>query len=58
MNALYKRHTPEEIDAILDEQMGSESSAESSSRETQRYGSPVDKAYDDLVNGNNDEIPF
>lgn len=58
MDALYKRHTPEEIDAILDEQMGSESSAESSSRETQRYGSPVDNAYNDLVNGNNDEIPF
>ena len=46
--------TPEEIDAILDEQLVNPSSAESLSSETTAYGkssstSDVDKAFDELM---------
>lgn len=57
LDNIYKRYTSEEVDAILDEQMGSSASAESSSREMQRYGdNAIDNAYNDLRSGEN--IPF
>jgi len=52
--SLFERHTPEEIDSILDEQLSGNKSAESRSRETTAYGKPtsdVDKAFDELMNG-------
>ena len=53
---LWERKTSEEIDAILDEQMGSDNNAGKQSRETERYGSTgnsIDKAYDELK-----DVPF
>lgn len=52
--SLFERKTPEEIDAILDEQLVNPSSAESLSSETTAYGksssaSDVDKAFDELM---------
>ena len=45
--------SPEEIDAILDEQLSGDLSAEERSSETGRYNSdsknPVDKAFDELM---------
>lgn len=52
--SLFERHTPQEIDSILDEQLSGTQSAESRSRETVAYGnatSDVDKAFDELMNG-------
>ena len=54
-NGLFERKTPEEIDAILDEQLAGDLSAESRSSETTRYSkdtdktSAVDRAFDELV---------
>ena len=53
---LWERKTSEEIDAILDEQMGSDNNAGKQSRETERYGNTgnsIDKAYDELK-----DVPF
>ena len=54
---LWERKTPDEIDAILDEQMGSDANASNQSRETHHYGgnsgNSIDKAYDDLK-----DLPF
>ena len=50
--SLFERHTSEEIDAILDEQLSGNASAESRSTETTRYGnnkSDVDRAFDELM---------
>ncbi len=50
--SLFERHTPEQIDAILDEQLASNGSAENRSKETTKYGngkSDVDRAFDDLM---------
>ncbi len=52
--SLFERKTPEQIDAILDEQLINPSSAESHSSETTAYGkssstSDVDKAFDELM---------
>ena len=44
--------TPEEIDAILDEQLAGSGTAESRSTETTKYGngkSNVDRAFDELM---------
>jgi len=47
---LYERLSPEQIDAILDEQMGGDGSAENSSRERQKYGggNSIDDAFNEL----------
>ena len=47
---LYERLSPEQIDAILDEQMGGDGSAENSSRESQKYGggNSIDDAFNEL----------
>lgn len=53
-NTLWERLTPDQIDAILNEQMGSDSGASAHSHETSRYGNnSIDRAYDDLKN-----VPF
>ena len=52
LDSLFERHTPEQIDAILDEQLAGNGSAESRSTETTRYGngkSDVDRAFDELM---------
>ena len=52
IDSLFERHTPEQIDAILDEQLAGNGSAESRSTETTRYGnnkSDVDRAFDELM---------
>jgi len=52
IDALFERHTPQEIDAILDEQLSGTASAESRSTETTKYGngkSDVDRAFDELM---------
>ena len=52
IDALFERHTPEEIDAILDEQLAGSGTAESRSTETTKYGndkSDVDRAFDELM---------
>ncbi len=52
LDSLFERHTPEQIDAILDEQLASNGSAESRSTETTKYGngkSDVDRAFDELM---------
>ena len=52
IDALFERHTPEQIDAILDEQLAGNGSAESRSKETTRYSngtSDVDRAFDELM---------
>jgi hypothetical protein len=51
-DSLFERHTPEQIDAILDEQLAGNGSAESRSTETTKYGSDksdVDRAFDELM---------
>jgi len=51
-DTLFKRYTSAEVEAILNEQLSSDGSAEGSSRETTRYGSnPVDAAYNELLAG-------
>ena len=50
--SLFERHTPEQIDAILDEQLAGNGSAENRSKETTKYGngkSDVDRAFDELM---------
>jgi len=50
--SLFDRQTPEQIDAILDEQLAGNGSAESRSTETAKYGSGksnVDRAFDELM---------
>ena len=52
LESLFERHTPEQIDAILDEQLAGNASAESRSTETTKYGngkSDVDRAFDELM---------
>ena len=52
IDSLFERHTPEQIDAILDEQLAGNGSAESRSKETTKYGngkSDVDRAFDELM---------
>ncbi len=52
-DSLFERLSPEEIDAILDEQLAGDLSAETRSSETGRYNvdtqNPVDKAFDELM---------
>ena len=51
-DSLFERHTSEEIDAILDEQLAGDGSAESRSKETTKYSngkSDVDRAFDELM---------
>jgi len=51
-DSLFERHTPQQIDAILDEQLAGNGSAESRSTETTKYGkdkSNVDRAFDELL---------
>ncbi len=53
-DGLFERLSPEEIDAILDEQLSGNLSAEQRSSETNRYNNadsqnPVDKAFDELM---------
>jgi len=51
-DTLFKRYTSAEVEAILNEQLSSDGSAEGSSSETTRYGSnPVDDAYNELLAG-------
>jgi hypothetical protein len=52
LDSLFERLTPEQIDAILDEQLAGNGSAESRSKETTKYGSgksDVDRAFDELL---------
>ncbi len=52
--SLFERHTSEQIDSILDEQLCGNKSAESRSSETTSYSKPtsdVDKAFNELMNG-------
>ena len=52
IDALFERHTPQQIDAILDEQLAGNGSAESRSKETTKYSngtSDVDRAFNDLM---------
>jgi hypothetical protein len=50
-NSLFERQTPEQVDAILDEQLAGNRSAESRSKETTKYDtkSDVDRAFDELM---------
>jgi hypothetical protein len=51
-NDLFDRLTPEQVDAILDEQLASSGSAEERSKETTKYSSgksDVDRAFDELM---------
>ena len=52
-DGLFERLSPKEIDAILDEQLAGDLSAEARSSETGRYKvdthNPVDKAFDELM---------
>jgi len=50
-SSLFERLTPEQVDAILDEQLAGNRSAESRSKETTRYDkkSDVDRAFDELM---------
>ena len=54
-DSLFERLTPEQVDAILDEQLASDKSAEGRSSETHSYGkkeaNDVDKAFDELMAG-------
>ncbi len=52
--SLFERHTSEQIDSILDEQLCGNKSAEARSSETTSYNKPtsdVDKAFNELMNG-------
>lgn len=54
-DALFERLSPEQVSAILDEQLASDGSAEGRSREVTKYTnetkSDVDRAFDDLMAG-------
>jgi hypothetical protein len=53
-DSLFERLTPAQIDAILDEQLSTDSSAESRSSETTKYNdtnNSVDKAFNELMTG-------
>ena len=53
-DGLFERLAPNQIDAILDEQMAGSKSAEERSSESVRYSngaSDVDKAFNDLMSG-------
>jgi hypothetical protein len=54
-DGLFDRLSPEQVDAILDEQLAGDGSAESRSRETAKYKSTettdVDRAFNELVAG-------
>ena len=55
-DGLFDRLSPAQVDAILDEQLSGNSSAESRSSETAKYGatgkkSDVDRAFDELMTG-------
>ena len=54
-DGLFERLTPEQVDAILDEQLAGDGSAESRSSETTKYKSTettdVDRAFNELVAG-------
>ena len=53
IDSLFERQTPEQINAILDEQLAGDGSAESRSKETTRYSNgnknDVDRAFDELM---------
>jgi hypothetical protein len=53
IDSLFARHTPEEVDGILNSMLSGDSSAESRSKETTQYNqkSNVDKAFDELMAG-------
>jgi hypothetical protein len=55
IDALFTRHSTEEVDAILNSMLSGDKSAEARSRETTQYNnnqkSSVDKAFDDLMAG-------
>ena len=52
---LFERLTPEQVDAILDEQLAGDKSAEGRSHQTESYGkketNEVDRAFDELMAG-------
>jgi hypothetical protein len=55
-DSLWERLSPAQVDAILDEQLSNDGSAESRSSETAKYGpangkSDVDRAFDELMTG-------
>jgi hypothetical protein len=52
--SLFTRHSPAEVNAILDQMLSGDGSAESRSRETTQYNqkSSVDAAFDDLMGDN------
>jgi hypothetical protein len=54
-DGLFDRLSPEQVDAILDEQLAGDGSAESRSRETTKYNTDattdVDRAFNELVAG-------
>ena len=54
-DSLFERLSPEQVDAILDEQLAGDGSAESRSRETAKYSTTeatdVDRAFNELVAG-------
>ena len=54
-DGLFERLSPEQVDAILDEQLAGDSSAESRSSEVSMYGTngmnEVDRAFDELMSG-------
>ena len=55
-DGLFERLSPQQVDAILDNQLSGNSSAESRSSESAKYGpandkSSVDRAFDELVAG-------
>jgi hypothetical protein len=54
-DGLFERLTPAQVDAILDEQLAGDGSAESRSSETTRYTggktNDVDRAFDELMSG-------
>jgi hypothetical protein len=55
IDSLFERLSPEQVDAILDAQLSTDTSAESRSSETTRYAAPtsgkseVDRAFDELM---------
>ena len=55
-DSLWERLSPAQVDAILDEQLSNDGSAESRASETAKYGpangkSDVDRAFDELMTG-------
>jgi hypothetical protein len=53
IDSLFTRHSPKEVNAILDSMLSGDNSAESRSSETTQYNqkSSVDRAFDDLMAG-------